>query len=150
MQKPLNHRGNPGGVSEPAASAVPLTVPDSWTEAWFDNQPHRTAIFLREQLHPGDTFTGPAIVCEPTSTVVVDPGFEASIRGRGEIVIARRAATVVPSPRLCGERVRGFDEENAPHAEEASYSDFQPFTLHSQSLTEEPLTLTLSRPPKRR
>ncbi len=152
VQKPLNHRGNPGGVSEPAASAVPLTVPDSWTEAWFDNQPHRTAIFLREQLHPGDTFTGPAIVCEPTSTVVVDPGFEASIRGRGEIVIARRAATVVPSPPSSGERarVRGFDEENAPYAEEASYSDFQPFTLHSQSLTEEPLTLTLSRPPKRR
>ena len=80
--------------------------PHSWAETWFDGLPHHTAVFLREQLHPGDTFVGPAIVCEPTSTVVVDPGFEASIRGRGEIVIARHAATVVPSPPSSGERAR--------------------------------------------
>ena len=134
MQKPLNHRGNPGGVSEPAASAVPLTVPDSWTEAWFDNQPHRTAIFLREQLHPGDTFSGPALVCEPTSTVVVDPGFEASIRGRGEIVIARRAATVVPSPPSSGERarVRGQGGVDAPDLQHASSSAPQHSPLNTQ------------------
>ena len=80
--------------------------PHSWTETWFDGQPHRTAVFLREQLHPGDTFSGPAVVCEPTSTVVVDPGFKASIRGRGEIVITRGAAAVVPSPPSSGERAR--------------------------------------------
>ncbi|MEK6262987.1 MAG: hydantoinase/oxoprolinase family protein, partial [Planctomycetota bacterium] len=76
---------------EPSESETPREPqPHSWTETWFDGRPQRTAVFLREQLHPGDTFIGPAILCEPTSTVVVDPGFEASIRGRGEIVIESR------------------------------------------------------------
>ncbi len=108
--------------------------PHTWIETWFDGQPHRTAVFLREQLHPGDTFTGPAIVCEPTSTVVVDPGFEASIRGRGEIVIARGAAAVVPSPPSSGERarVRGPSGENALPLSHASSADPQPSTFDSQ------------------
>ena len=37
-------------------------------------------VFLREDLQPGDD-TGPAIVCEPTSTVVVDPGSFRVLRG---------------------------------------------------------------------
>ncbi len=146
VQKPLNHRGKPGGVSELAASAVPLTA-HSWTEAWFDNQPHRTAIFLREQLQPGHRIPGPAIVCEPTSTVVIDPGFEATILERGELVIARRAATVVPSPppvfretNTAGERarVRGPSGGNALQQEQASSSDPQPSTLDHQPSLESP------------
>ena len=62
-------------------------APSEWTETWFDAQSHRTGIFLREDLHPGDVLIGPAIVCEPTSTVIVDPGFTARILSRGEIVI---------------------------------------------------------------
>ena len=49
-------------------------------------QPHPTPIFFREEIRPGDEFDGPAIVCEPTSTVVVDPGFRATV------LAARRAA----------------------------------------------------------
>ena len=63
--------------------------PAEWTEAWFHNVPYRTGIYIREQLQPGDRFSGPAIVCEPTSTVIVDPGFEAHILPRGEIVLDR-------------------------------------------------------------
>ncbi len=62
-------------------------APTEQTTAWFHGQALPTAVFTRAQLHPGDRISGPAIICEPTSTVVVDPGFSAEIRGRGEIVL---------------------------------------------------------------
>ncbi len=58
------------------------------TETWFDGQPHPIPVFLREEIHPGDELDGPAIICEPTSTVVIDLGFRATVLSRGEILIA--------------------------------------------------------------
>jgi len=43
-------------------------------------------VYLREDLRPGDTLAGPAIVCEPTSTTVLDPGWQAQVYLEGEIV----------------------------------------------------------------
>ena len=68
-------------------------VPSEWTTTWFRGQSHHTGIFLRKDLHPGDRIHGPAILCEPTSTVIVDPGFTARLLSRGEIVIERPSDT---------------------------------------------------------
>ncbi len=62
-------------------------VPSETTKAWFDGQSRETGVFERTDLQAGDQFTGPAIICEPTSTVVIDPGFTAEITARGEILI---------------------------------------------------------------
>jgi len=61
--------------------------PSETTHTWFGGVSYETAVFLREQLHAGDEFSGPAILCEPTSTVVIDPGFTATVMERGEILI---------------------------------------------------------------
>ena len=61
--------------------------PTEMTETWFDGQACQTAVFDRRDLHAGDQLTGPAIVCEPTSTVIIDPGFGAEITARGEILL---------------------------------------------------------------
>ena len=61
--------------------------PASVTTAWFDGEQLDCDVFLREQLQCGDEITGPAIVCEPTSTVVIEPGFTATIEPRGEILL---------------------------------------------------------------
>jgi 5-oxoprolinase (ATP-hydrolysing) len=53
----------------------------------FHGQVCQTGVFTRAELQPGDSIAGPAIICEPTSTVVVDPGFTAEIRSAGEIVL---------------------------------------------------------------
>ncbi|MDB5388003.1 MAG: hypothetical protein JWM11_3649, partial [Planctomycetaceae bacterium] len=53
----------------------------------FQGDVCQTAVYTRAELRPGDTLSGPAIICEPTSTVVVDPGFSAEIRAAGEIVL---------------------------------------------------------------
>src|SRR5262249_26000069 len=42
----------------------------------------------------GDEIAGPTILCEPTSTVVVDPGFTATILSRGEIVMTATGRAV--------------------------------------------------------
>lgn len=74
----------------PDAAAEPVRrrpSPAETTTTWFEGRPHETGVFYRGALHAGDEISGPAIVCEPTSTVIVDPGFEAKILSRGEILM---------------------------------------------------------------
>ena len=65
------------GASLPA---LPLPV-------WFDGAPIQTRIFRREDLRPGDTFVGPAIVTEYTSATVVPPGDVVRVDGFHNMVI---------------------------------------------------------------
>ena len=62
--------------------------PTEVTDTWFENERHTTGVYLRDDLRPGDEIAGPAIICEPTSTVVVDPTFLATITPRGEILMS--------------------------------------------------------------
>lgn len=86
-----------GTIPDPAESAQALVprrpAPAESTTAWFAGKPLETAVFLREQLQAGDEIAGPAIVCEPTSTVVIDPGFSAQVLARGEIVITDQSGS---------------------------------------------------------
>ncbi len=61
--------------------------PNRWVEAWFSEGSQSTGVFLRRQLRPGDRIIGPAIVCEPTSTTVIDPGWQGEVLGRGELLL---------------------------------------------------------------
>lgn len=61
--------------------------PTETTRAWFEGVEHSTGVFLRSQLRAGDVIVGPAIVCEPTSTLLVDPGCTATVGTRGELVV---------------------------------------------------------------
>lgn len=80
-----------GRTPQPRELQSPVTlrhpVPSARTQVWFAGQECSTAVFTRQELKPGDRIAGPAIVCEPTSTVVIDPNFEAVIGSRGEIVL---------------------------------------------------------------
>ena len=66
-------------------------APSSTTQTRFDGEETATAVFLRPQLQAGDHLVGPAILCEPTSTLVIDPGWEAEVRAGGEIVLMDHA-----------------------------------------------------------
>lgn len=57
------------------------------TRTCFEEDFHDTGVFYREDIRAGDQFTGPAIVCEPTSTIIIDPGFSAEILDQDEILI---------------------------------------------------------------
>ena len=67
----------------PRAVTAPQTV-----DAYFDGQLTRTQVFDRQELHAGDHFAGPAIVCQSGSTTVVDPGWEADVLDGGELLVS--------------------------------------------------------------
>ncbi|MFJ8200684.1 hydantoinase B/oxoprolinase family protein [Streptomyces sp. NPDC096152] len=56
--------------------------------AWRDVPHHR-----REDLPPGETVTGPAIITEAGATTVVDDGWRAAASGEGHLVMERAAVT---------------------------------------------------------
>ena len=56
---------------------------------------HRTPVFRREALRPGDRIDGPAIIAEANATTVVEPGWRASVTTLAHLVLER----VVPRPR---------------------------------------------------
>ncbi|MDB5348692.1 MAG: acxA [Schlesneria sp.] len=87
----VGRRADP--VESTQQSVTRQLEPSEWAQTTFNATPHRTGIYLREQLHAGDVIYGPAIICEPTSTVIVDPGFIAKILAGGEIVMELQQGT---------------------------------------------------------
>ncbi len=70
------------------------------TTAWFGGQQHVTQIFSHDELQSGDTFDGPAIICETASTTVIDPGWRAEVLSRGELLVSdMQAASESPSTK---------------------------------------------------
>ena len=56
-------------------------------EVWFEGGLKQTRFYKREQLHPGETITGPAMITEYTSATLVPPGATAHIDAFANIVI---------------------------------------------------------------
>ncbi|MCA9111402.1 MAG: hydantoinase B/oxoprolinase family protein, partial [Planctomycetaceae bacterium] len=59
-----------------------------------DGRMRSVGLYHRHELQAGDEMEGPAILCEPTSTVVIDPGFTARITGRGDILLTENQAEI--------------------------------------------------------
>ena len=51
---------------------------------------HEAALVVREDLRPGDTIAGPAIIAERNATTVVEPGWQAQLTELDHIVLDRR------------------------------------------------------------
>lgn len=71
-----------------SAPATPETVRLHTGGGWRDVPLHR-----REQLPPGETVTGPAIITETSATTVVDDGWRAAMSDDGHLVMERAAIT---------------------------------------------------------
>ncbi len=57
---------------------------------WID-----AALVVREDLQPGDTISGPAIIAEKNATTVVEPGWEATLTALDHLVLDRRAERAI-------------------------------------------------------
>ena len=53
---------------------------------------HRTPVFLRSDLAPGDRLAGPAVIVEPNATTVVEPGWQALVTRFRHLVLDRAVA----------------------------------------------------------
>ena len=55
--------------------------------AYFDGGFRDTAVFRRDDLRPGDQLDGPAIIIESISTIVVEPGWLATVSEHDDVVL---------------------------------------------------------------
>ena len=69
-----------GGKLAPA-DEVKFYVDGAWREV---------ALFERSQMLASDRVTGPAIISESTSTIVVEPGWESEVAALGHLLLTRR------------------------------------------------------------
>ena len=74
-------RSDPEGQSP--AERVPLFTGGGWAEV---------DLFPRAGLRPGHAVDGPAIITEELATTVVEPGWQAVVTGRGDLLLSRVAA----------------------------------------------------------
>ncbi|MFQ5565962.1 MAG: hydantoinase/oxoprolinase family protein, partial [Paracoccaceae bacterium] len=50
---------------------------------------HRARYVRREAMRPGDTLTGPAVLVEPHTSIVIEPGWQARITAHDHVVLTR-------------------------------------------------------------
>ncbi|HXH03502.1 MAG TPA: hydantoinase B/oxoprolinase family protein [Candidatus Competibacteraceae bacterium] len=53
---------------------------------------HDTPVFQRDDTRPGDVIDGPAIIIDANATTVVEPGWQASVTARDDLVLQRVVA----------------------------------------------------------
>ncbi len=75
----------PGGSSTVAAASRGARP------VWFEGGWHDTAIYARLDLPVGAEIAGPAILEQPDSTIVVDPGLVARVDDYGNLIVERKA-----------------------------------------------------------
>lgn len=55
-----------------------------------ENTPIKTAVFRRSELAPGDTFAGPAIITEDSTSTIIGRGYDVEIASDGSIIMTHR------------------------------------------------------------
>lgn len=76
----------PGPSAGPAIPRSPATAFGT-AQVWFGGRKVEAEVFRREDLAPGVTLEGPAILCESTSTLVLNPGWIGRILPGGEVLL---------------------------------------------------------------
>jgi len=81
-----SNRTESGAEAQPAASrpAAPIVRPVYFGERWHD-----TPFVERDALRPQDTLTGPAVIRERNTTIVIDPGWCAEVTALNHLLLRR-------------------------------------------------------------
>ncbi len=99
-------------VAPERAHEVGVDAAEAVVEVFFDEvdaggarrlAAHPTPVHRREALAPGARVIGPALIVEAVSTVVVDPGWRATLTGRGDLLlvdVAETAGGAAPRERV--------------------------------------------------
>ncbi len=67
-------------------------TPKASVPFWAEGQQLTAPVFDREALRPGQLVNGPAIILDPTSTTVIEPGWRVHLTERGHLVVERYQA----------------------------------------------------------
>lgn len=81
------------GGEPPCPAAVAAAAPLRMQTLWLDRGPVAAPVWLREQLAPGQSVAGPALVVDDTTAVVIEPGFVAEVMPDGALLLTDHAPT---------------------------------------------------------
>jgi len=79
-EEPLITRTRPIDEAPTPVEIVRMFTADQW---------HDTPVYRRENLQPEDSISGPAIIVEKISTIVVEPSWEARLTERNHLILQR-------------------------------------------------------------
>ncbi len=84
-----------GTDAVPSAAAISVDraqgsgLPVGQVDLFTGGTSHVAPVYLRDGLSPGARVRGPAVIAEKNATTVVEPGWEATLTDRGDLVLAR-------------------------------------------------------------
>jgi N-methylhydantoinase A len=90
----------PGG--HPRAGGHAAAAVGRQVRFWRAAPPEETPVYQRQALEPGMRIGGPAVVEERETTIVIRPGWSASVRPDRSLVATRAALWMPSSLRCCG------------------------------------------------
>jgi 5-oxoprolinase (ATP-hydrolysing) len=73
--------------------------PEQQVALWVGGDWQQTPLYLRFHLNPGQRIEGPALIIEPIGTVVLEPGWRATLNSRNHLILERAV------PRIRQEQV---------------------------------------------
>ena len=87
------------GLSTPVAGATrqfpprpAALTPVANRPVFFDNTWVSTPFYTREDLRPGDTLAGPAVICERNTVVVIENGWSATLTAADDLMLNKTSA----------------------------------------------------------
>jgi len=92
----------------PRAKGLP--TPHSTRSTWFAAEEYETNVYDRTTLRTGHLIAGPAVVFEANSTTIVDPGWQAEVLPRGELLLTRTSE----APPVTAQTTDGAVEQADP------------------------------------
>ncbi|MBI1375044.1 MAG: hydantoinase [Phycisphaera sp.] len=100
-----------GRRPKPASTAEPVTAyaadPIEFATLWFDGASRSAGVYSRPDLRPGAQIVGPALVSDPFSTIIVDPGWSATLTAHRDLLLTRatvyNASDTTDTPKAAAE-----------------------------------------------
>lgn len=79
-------------VSDPVLETEgnPVFSPVSTVRMYSYGKFHETSVFLRDELKPGAFISGPAVLIEKNTTIILEPGWEGEITERNHLFLKRK------------------------------------------------------------
>ncbi|MGH8186253.1 MAG: hydantoinase B/oxoprolinase family protein, partial [Steroidobacteraceae bacterium] len=81
----------PAATAAPAAQREGAVQPITTRRVFFEQQWRDTPFFDREALQPQDAVVGPAIIQDPNTTIVIEPGWRAEVTRLNHLLLHRVA-----------------------------------------------------------
>jgi 5-oxoprolinase (ATP-hydrolysing) len=81
-------------VTARQVSATPASLPDNFKRVYSQGEWRDARVVRREELAPGQSLVGPALLIEPNQTVVIEAGWSGQITAQDDLILTRTSEAV--------------------------------------------------------